>query len=61
MKARGVYVYGVWCPECGWAKVFHPEASFAEEHKNEMRKLNGCPKTIKVNRVYIAPPRGSKK
>lgn len=59
MKARGVYVYGVWCDHCGWCKIFHPTKEFALEHRDEMRET-GCINNA-VRRVYIAPPKGAAK
>lgn len=59
MKARGVYVYGVWCPDCGWWTGFNPDK---EVVKGSIREFHPCftHHDAKIKRVYIAPPKGKK-
>ena len=54
MKARGVYVYGVWnADRGGWllGNTF--------ERNREVHEWRGIPKEM-IKRVYIAPPKGKK-
>lgn len=61
MKARGVYVYGVWCPtRCGWSDEFYRTKRAAVKVQREAREYDGCSKN-RVVKIYIAPPKGAAK
>lgn len=59
MKAKGVYVYGVWCPERGWEPRFTCYEDEAEQLLKNSHTRQGC-KKARVKRIYIAPPKGKK-
>ena len=64
MKAKGVYVYGVWCeftdpPHTkGWASVFYQSKYRAAALRRDLAKNADVIVTIK--RVYIPAPKEAK-
>ena len=64
MKARGIYVYGVWTTYSDntqdWRCIFNWSASAAEKIAKNVRTFAGVKRAV-VKRVYIAPPKGGRK
>lgn len=65
MKARGIYVYGVWVmfddfpSSNGYSSEFYADKWKADNVKVILENIYGV--SAVVRRVYIAPPKGGRK